>query len=245
MAEYDPRDYDDQNLFFGRDSRIELTPAEPISNKPGQSLQLANGTSVQLLSLTPLLALSVDTITALCLTMMQFALFLPLLSVRRLIVRLPTMWIRIPLLLFVLSCLVGSLELLVLAWSVPLAEHMGIYLPLLACSSVMLASVETCVGSKDTFRTSVEEIVALLGWGVVAVSLGASRELLGTGALLTESALLTSIGSGIGGLGDLIHPLQVLSFEPLRALVTPAGGLLAFGLLLAGIQRRRLGRQES
>ena len=108
----------------------------------------------------------------------------------------------------------------------------------------MLASVETHAAKQDIVRSSAETLVTLASWSLIALILGTGRELFGTGSLFSTSMLLASVDGTIAGFEGISGPLQLFPFAPLRLLVTPAGGLLIFGLLLAGLQCLRLRTQK-
>ncbi|RME34935.1 MAG: electron transporter RnfE [Gammaproteobacteria bacterium] len=185
----------------------------------------------RLLGLTPVVALS-DTLlkgVALCLLLATLLLASALLLApfRELIPGQLRLVARV----LVTSLVTTLLLLLLQAFAWPLAESLGIYLPLLAVSTLVLDPLE-----REEATSGVHPLLRLSSSvALLVLPLAALRELLGRGTLLDGLATLAPGLSGwtlhLGGVG-----------YPLPLLATPAGGLLLLALAMALHGRLRAGR---
>ncbi len=190
----------------------------------------------RLLGLTPVVALS-DTllrgaVLCLLLPLLLAGTALLLAPVRELIPGQLRLVAQILATAFVTTLLL----LLLQAFAWPLAESLGIYLPLLAVSTLLLDPLEREAWSGGVAGA----LCSLLSWtpsvALLVLPLAAVRELLGRGTLLGDLATIAPAFSGWG--------LRVGEGVPLLA--TPAGGvlLLALAMALYNHLRSRRGAEE-
>lgn len=176
---------------------------------------------LRLASLTPLLALSGDPITALMLSVVQGVLLAVGLVLRSASAAIEPAYCRLLVTFFVLACVVSSAEMLFTAYHYELFNRLGVYLPLLA-TSTLLVTYEQEAGSGIGAERNLQAWATYSG---LAVTLGVVRELLGEGQFLGQLHLLT--------LDFASTPVLDLQFQPLRVVSTPAGALISVALILA------------
>lgn len=109
----------------------------------------------------------------------------------------------------------GAADLLMQAFFPELSQALGIYVPLIAVSGVIMSRSETFGYLPG--KAFLDGLFAGLGFTAALVILGGARELLGSGSLWG-------------------HALPFISVHPLRLLLTPCGGLLSLGFLTALVQ---------
>lgn len=135
--------------------------------------------------------------------------------------------IKIIVYMLVIACFVTVIELLLHAFIPPMAEKLGIYLPLLTVSGLTLAKAECVAGRKKAGATVADAIITGLAFFAVIFVLSFVRELLGCGTLF----------------GLRILPAEFC----IQTVGMPAGAFMLFGLLLAlfgKITSRKTGKEE-
>ena len=174
---------------------------------------------VGLLALCPLLIAAGTLLQAVCIALL-FLLSLILVALTMAALgRTIAPDFRILTLLLISGVWVTLLDLLLQAFAYSLWVALGIYLPLLAVNSLLLAVGEQslrCEGGKFSVLAAMMPGVYSVIW---LVPLGLIREILGTGALLSDSQLLP-------GLPD---PVVITTFT-LPVLQTAPGALLSLAL---------------
>jgi electron transport complex protein RnfE len=199
-----------------------------------------NPGTVQLLGLCPLLAVSASVSGALGLGLATLAV---LVSSNGLVAvigpRLPRE-IRLAVFVIVIGALVTAVELAMAGWWPGLHATLGIFLPLIVTNCLVLARAEA-FASREPFGRAVADGFGMgLGFLLVLVALGASRELLANGTLGAGLSLLA--GGGTASAGWRLVP----EGHGLLLALLPPGAFLLLGLMLAGLNARAArGRQAA
>lgn len=182
---------------------------------------------VQLLGLCPLLAVSTSVGSALGLGLATIAVlvtsnFLAAASGRWL---LPE--VRLAVFVLAIAGAVTAVEISMAAWWPGLHESLGIFLPLIVTNCLVLARAESFASRTSIARGLLDGLAMGVGFLLVLLALGASRELLGHGSLGADLGLLLGEAGHAGGLRlfDASHGL-------LLALLPP-GAFILLGLMLA------------
>lgn len=201
-----------------------MSPLQPAAGSAGHTSPPS--TLLAWFALTPLLAMSDSVLHAvalgLCAALVLGAACLALGLPRR---RLQPA-LRLPAAALLLAGLVGCVDLLLQAFAAKLYESLGPSVPLLVPTCLLLsqriwlaAETDTRALLHDTLRTTAKFLLVL-------VLLGATRELLGTGALFAGFDPLLPV-----------MPVPALSFfaaeHAFLLAVLPPGALLLLGVLLA------------
>lgn len=188
------------------------------SNNPGV---------VQLLGLCPLLAVTGTVINGLGLglaTMIVLLLSNLLVSVSRKVLR-PE--VRIPLFVLIIASIVTTLEMFVSAYFHDLYLALGIFLPLIVTNCTIIGRAEAFASRYDPVRSLLDALATGFGFLVVLVLLGAMRELLGHGTLLTNAHFL---------FGEAARDWQITLGEDYGGFllaILPPGAFMGLGLLVA------------
>ena len=113
-----------------------------------------------------------------------------------------------------LPAFVTVLQMLVKAYLPSLDTALGIYLPLIVVNCIILGRAEMFASKHTVLDSALDGLGMGLGFTLTLVLMGCVRELLGAGTLF-----------GVAVLGA--------SFEPMTLFITPPGGFLVFGVLMA------------
>lgn len=186
-----------------------------------------NPALVQVLGLCPLLAVTNTTINGLGLGL---ATLLVLTTTNGLIsaIRSHTLpEIRIPIFVLVIACVVTSIELAMNAWFHDLYSVLGIFIALITTNCTVIARAEAFASKNPVLPSLYDGFMMGMGFLLVLVTLGAMRELLGSGTLLANAHLM---------FGEAARDFTITVFEDYRGFlvaVLPPGAFIGLGLLIA------------
>jgi electron transport complex protein RnfE len=125
--------------------------------------------------------------------------------------------IRIPIFVILIATPVVIVELVMKAYLPAMYEILGIFVPLIVVNCIIIARAEAFAYGESVPRSLMDGLGIGLGFAVNLMVIGAIREFLGTGQISLGSAVFPSV------------PL----FEPLVVMLTPPGGFMTLGLLMA------------
>lgn len=135
--------------------------------------------------------------------------------------------IRIAAYTVIIAGFVTVIDLVLKAFVPTLADSLGLFVPLIVVNCLILARVESFASKNKPLPSLVDGFAMGLGFTVALVIVSAVRELIGSGCLL----------------GFRILPQGYL---PAVLIVSPVGGFLVLGMLIAFVQwlRSRTKRKE-
>jgi electron transport complex protein RnfE len=186
---------------------------------------------VQLLGLCPLLAVSNTLVYALGLGIATTATLIVANVSVSLIRHGVTAEIRIPAFVMIIASIVTVIELVMNAWFHPLYQALGIFLPLIVTNCSILGRAEAFASRQPMGPALADGLMMGLGFTAVLSVLGAGREILGHGTLLTDAAFL--LGDWARGLELTLLP----GYEGFHLAVLPPGAFIGLGLLVAAKNR--------
>jgi electron transport complex protein RnfE len=162
---------------------------------------------VQLLGLCPLLAVTTSLVNGLGLglaTLFVLSCSNALVSASR---RFIHSEIRIPMYVLIIASLVTCIEMIFRAWFPALDRSLGIFIPLIVTNCAIVARAEVFASRNAILPSIVDGASMGAGFALLLCAIGAFRELVGHGSILSRLDMFT------GG-------------EPLRGLVLVDGGFL-------------------
>ena len=185
-----------------------------------------NTALVQLLGMCPLLAMSNTIVNGIGLGLATvFVMAMSNLGVSALRALIPYE-VRIPIFILIIAALVTIVDLAMNAWLHQLYLVLGIFIPLIVTNCLVLARVEAYAAKNGVLASTVDG--AAMGFGLTWVLgvLGAIREFIGTGAILT----------GIDMVIPGAQPIQILpqDYPGFLPAILPPGAFFILGLLIAG-----------
>ncbi len=122
--------------------------------------------------------------------------------------------VRIPAFITIVASFVTLVMMLVQAYLPELNDALGIYLPLIVVNCIVLGRAEVFASKHAVPAAMADGLGMGVGFTIALVGMSAIRELLGAGTLLGVRVLPASV-------------------EPMIVMVTPAGGFLVLGVLIA------------
>ena len=193
-----------------------------------QGLWKNNQALVALLGLCPLLAVSNSVINALGLGFATTVALLLSNTVVSLVRKLVPGEVRLPVFVLVIAAIVTVIELLMNAFFHDLYRILGIFIPLIVTNCAILGRAEAFASRTSVDRAAVDGLFMGLGFTLALVALGALREAVGTGTLLSHAELLF----GEGAKGWTIRLFD--GYGGFLLAVLPPGAFIGLGLVIAG-----------
>ncbi|BBD07382.1 electron transport complex subunit RsxE [Desulfovibrio ferrophilus] len=124
--------------------------------------------------------------------------------------------VRIACFIVIAASLVVTVELLMQAYTYPLYQQLGIFVPLIVVNCLILGRAEA-FASKNSIVSSIMDALGMgIGFTLSLTFLGAVREILGNGTVF-----------GHGVMWD--------AFQPFAIMVKAPGAFIGLGLILAGM----------
>ena len=182
---------------------------------------------VQLLGLCPLLGTSNSTVNALGLGIATALVLICSNAAVSLIRNAVTNAVRLPVFVMIIAALTTCIELLMQAFTYELFQILGIFIPLITTNCIILGRAEAFAAKNSMLSASYDGLMMGIGFTLVLLAIGASRELLGTGMLFTNMHLL---------FGSIAEHWQIVVFEDYKGFllaILPPGAFLVLGLLIA------------
>ena len=144
--------------------------------------------------------------------------------------------VRIAVFVVVIAAAVTAVELTLAAWLPAIHAGLGIFLPLIVTNCLVLARAESFAARNAVWPAMLDALAMGVGFMLVLLALGASRELLGHG----------SLGAGLDEvLGPAWATTRIDVFPERHGLLLvllPPGAFILLGLMLA--TRNRLAQRR-
>ncbi|MCL7462097.1 electron transport complex subunit E [Pseudomonas sp. NW5] len=187
-----------------------------------------NPALIQLLGLCPLLGTSNSTVNALGLALATLLVLTCSNAAVSLIRSVTHTAVRLPAFVMIIAALTTCTELLMQAFTYELYQILGIFIPLITTNCVILGRADGFAAKNDVARSAFDGLMMSIGFGLVLVVLGASRELLGSGTLLADMHLLF-------GPSAASWRIEVFGgdYQGLLLAILPPGAFIVLGLLIA------------
>ena len=185
-----------------------------------------NTSLVQILGLCPLLAVTTNLVNGVMLSLATILVMaisgFVIASLRNLIPH----EIRIPVFILIVAALVTVVDLLFNANFHELYLILGIFIPLIVTNCIVLARVEAFAAKNEPGGSTVDGIAMGIGLTLVLAVLGAMREVVGSGTLLSGIDMLIPGAQPIVLFGD--------NYPGFLIAILPPGAFIALGCLIAG-----------
>ena len=182
---------------------------------------------VQLLGLCPLLAVTGTFINGLGLGLATLVTLIAsnvTVSAIRSLVR-PE--VRIPVFVLVIASIVTMIELLMSAFLYDLYKILGIFIPLIVTNCSIIGRAEAFASKNTVWRSFMDGLSMGVGFMLVLVTLGAMREIIGSGTLFSQAHLM---------FGESARALTIVfsdDYNGFLLAILPPGAFIGLGLLIA------------
>ncbi len=136
--------------------------------------------------------------------------------------------VRIPVYVLLIASIVTLVDMGMNAWLHELHKVLGLFIPLIVTNCAILGRAESFASRQPLAAALLDGLMMGLGFTLVLVVLGACREMLGSGTLFANAALL---------LGESFRSLEstlVDDYQGFLLMLLPPGGFLVLGFLLSG-----------
>jgi electron transport complex protein RnfE len=136
--------------------------------------------------------------------------------------------VRIPVFVLIIATIVTLVDMGMNAWLHDLHKVLGLFIPLIVTNCAILGRAEAFASRNAPLPAMTDGLMMGLGFTLALVSLGAVREILGSGTLFANASLL------LGNLFDFLQLTVIPGYRGFLLIILPPGGFLALGFLLAG-----------
>ncbi|MEL0583981.1 MAG: electron transport complex subunit E [Candidatus Thiodiazotropha sp. (ex. Lucinoma kazani)] len=136
--------------------------------------------------------------------------------------------VRIPIFVLIIAVLVTLVDMSMNAWVHDLHKVLGLFIPLIVTNCAILGRAESFASRNPVLPAVFDGLMMGLGFTLALVLLGASREILGSGTLFANAALL------LGSWASFLELVLIPDHKGFLLIILPPGGFLVLGFLLAG-----------
>jgi electron transport complex protein RnfE len=133
--------------------------------------------------------------------------------------------VRIPAFITIIATFVSIVQMLVAAYFPTLDKALGIYIPLIVVNCIIIARAEMFASKNKIFPSILDALGMGVGFTLALLAMGSVREILGNGTWFG-----ISLTDGL--------------FDPATVMILPPGGFLAFGFLIAIVNKLTKGRPK-
>ncbi|MFZ5621332.1 MAG: electron transport complex subunit E [Pseudomonadota bacterium] len=182
---------------------------------------------VQLLGLCPLLAVTSNAVNGLGLGLATALTLVASNVTVSLIRRVVRPEVRIPVFVLVIASVVTVIELAMNAYLHELYLVLGIFIPLIVTNCNIIGRAEAFASKHDPGRALVDGLMMGTGFLLVLVVLGAMRELVGQGTLLSQAHMMF----GEAARGWTLHVVE--DYRGFLLAILPPGAFIGLGLIIA------------
>ena len=149
--------------------------------------------------------------------------------------------IRIPAYVLIIASVVTAVDLLMQAWFHELYLVLGIFIPLIVTNCAIIGRAEAFASRHAPLPSVLDGLATGLGFCLTLVALGALREIVGKGTLLSQAELL------FGRIGESLTITLIPEHPGFLLAILPPGAFIGLGLLIAarnGLNGWLAGRRE-
>lgn len=182
----------------------------------------------QALALCPLLAVTGSASNGLGMGLASTAVFIASALMISLLRNLITPQVRIPIFVLIIAVLVTLVDMAMNAWVHDLHKVLGLFIPLIVTNCAILGRAEAFASRNPVMPAIVDGIMMGLGFTLALVVLGAAREVLGSGTLFANAALL------LGDWAAFLDVTLIPDYKGFLLIILPPGGFIVLAFLLAG-----------
>ncbi|MES9965983.1 MAG: electron transport complex subunit E [Sedimenticola sp.] len=136
--------------------------------------------------------------------------------------------VRIPVFVLIIAVLVTLVDMFMNAWVHDLHKVLGLFIPLIVTNCAILGRAESFASRNNMLPSLFDGLMMGAGFTLVLVLLGAAREVLGSGTLFANAALL------LGSWASFMELTLIQDYKGFLLIILPPGGFIVLGFLLAG-----------
>lgn len=135
--------------------------------------------------------------------------------------------VRIPVYIVIIATLVTLVDVSINAWAHDLYKVLGLYIALIVANCAVLGRAEAYAAKNPILPSGMDGLMMGLGFTFALTTIGAVREILGTGTLFADAHLL------LGPAFSFMELKLIPDYKGFLLMILPPGGFLAVGFLIA------------
>jgi electron transport complex protein RnfE len=135
--------------------------------------------------------------------------------------------VRIPIFVLLIASFVTIVELTMQSYFYDLYLILGIFVPLIVTNCAILGRAEAFASKNTWGKSALDGLMMGIGFSIILIILGGMRELIGSGTLFDQSALL------LGSLGDTLSVTVFEDYQGTLLAILPPGAFIGLGLIVA------------
>lgn len=135
--------------------------------------------------------------------------------------------VRIPVYIVIIATLVTLVDVSINAFAHDLYKVLGLYIALIVANCAVLGRAEAFAARNPILPSGMDGLMMGLGFTFALTSIGAFREILGTGTLFADAHLL------LGPAFSFMEMKLIPDYKGFLMMILPPGGFLAVGFLIA------------
>jgi len=135
--------------------------------------------------------------------------------------------VRIPIFVPLIASFVTIVELTMQSYFYDLYLILGIFVPLIVTNCAILGRAEAFASKNTWGKSALDGLMMGIGFSIILIILGGMRELIGSGTLFDQSALL------LGSLGDTLSVTVFEDYQGTLLAILPPGAFIGLGLIVA------------
>jgi electron transport complex protein RnfE len=136
--------------------------------------------------------------------------------------------VRIPVFVLIIAVLVTLVDMSMNAWVHDLHKVLGLFIPLIVTNCAILGRAESFASRNNVLPSIFDGLMMGIGFTFALVLLGAAREVLGSGTLFANAALM------LGSWAHFLELVLIPDYKGFLLIILPPGGFLVLGFILAG-----------
>lgn len=131
--------------------------------------------------------------------------------------------VRIACYIIIIASFVTVVDFLVQAYAFPLSQQLGIFIPLIVVNCILLGRAEAFASKNNFIRSTADGLGMGIGYTLALGTLGAFREIIGTGSLAGKIPFLFEYH---------VSNLFGTAFQPFKFMIEAPGAFIGLGLML-------------
>ena len=135
--------------------------------------------------------------------------------------------VRIPIFVLLIASFVTIVELTMQSYFYDLYLILGIFVPLIVTNCAILGRAEAFASKNTWGKSALDGLMMGIGFSIILIILGGMRELIGSGTLFDQSALL------LGSLGETLSVTVFDDYQGTLLAILPPGAFIGLGLIVA------------
>ncbi len=203
---------------------VTTTPTPSISTVWRDGVWRNNAGLVQLLGLCPMLAVTTTLAYGIGLGLATTLVLLMSNGLVSLTRTITAPFLRIPVYVLLIASLVTATDILLHAYLFELHRVLGLFVPLIVTNCAIIARAESFASRQPVAHSLIDGVAHGLGFTLVLMVLGFTRELIGAGTVFASMDSL---------FGSVATNWTLSLHDGFLLLILPPGAFLALGMLLA------------